>query len=115
MTPFHEQPLEQTYAPPSYPQPDWENGSCYVVHAYLPDGATVGYLVLSGESLVLIRTAPPATLAEVLYQSLAEDVQRFARLKTPAAEAWAALLPTFLHMGILEMPCSQVIEMVYGS
>src|SRR6478736_1592309 len=103
--PFKEQPLDITYAPPAYPQPDWESGTGLV--KYAPE---VGFLVLSGSSLSWVPTAAPATKEAALSTYLSEQIQAYAAGNMPAQKAWDELAPYLPGQPASEMQLADVID-----
>ena len=107
--PFKEQPLDVTYQPPSYPAVDWESGRGLVKYA-----PTIGYLVLSEESLVWVPTAAPATPEAGLSTYISEQIQAYAAGKMTAQRAWEELEPYLPGLPAAEMQLSDVIDNAYG-
>lgn len=112
--PYREEPLEATFVPPAYPQPDWKSAGCTAVKVFIPSG-DVGYLVLAKDALQWVPVAAPGSLASSLSQHIREEVSDHAGRGTPAASAWAMLLPQVMHTTPIETSCQDVLDRAYGS
>lgn len=103
------QPTTLVYAPPRYPEPDWD-APALVAEVYVPTDGTVGWLVRQDDALRFLSMCPPDHLGHVLKGAIRDHLRTGAREAIPAELLWPVLLEVGLHTPVRERPLPDVLD-----